>query len=125
MTFDWKHIPQPKDFSLTHDGIKVRFLGGRTQTVRVDPQDGGEIRIWSIVGKPGILRKVKDLELRAWLRNRHTEMIGFRVDERFGLIGEAFVPVFGLLPDEWALYVHALAQHCDWFEFRLTGKDRD
>ena len=39
--------------------------------------------------------------------------MGFKVDGRGRLIGEAWVPIAGLDADEWRVYVNAVAQACD------------
>jgi hypothetical protein len=58
-----------------------------------------------------------------WRRNRVTELVGFRLDRRGRIIGEAVLPSPGLTAKEWDLYVRAVARACDRFEYVLTGQD--
>ncbi|HEU5178897.1 MAG TPA: hypothetical protein VFU24_15710, partial [Burkholderiales bacterium] len=59
--------------------------------------------------------------LRAWRRNRSSQLVGFRVDQRGRLVGEAWVPKAGLSAQEFQVYVRRVAAECDRFEYLLTG----
>ncbi len=59
----------------------------------------------------------------AWKRNRFSDLIGFKIDGRGRLVGEAWVPVAGLDAEEWALYVGTVARTCDRVEYLLSGRD--
>ena len=69
--------------------------------------------------------RIPDAALRAWKRNRSTQLVGFRVDRKGRLVGEAWVPKAGLERGEFLLYVVRVATECDLFEYHLTGKDRE
>ena len=52
-----------------------------------------------------------------------TELVGFRIDARGRLIGEAWVPKAGVTSSEFTSYLRAVAAECDRFEYQLTGSD--
>jgi hypothetical protein len=60
----------------------------------------------------------------AWERNRTSDLVGFKIDGRKCLIGEACVPTAGLTADEWGTHVRHVARTCDRMEYLLTGRDR-
>lgn len=53
------------------------------------------------------------------------QLVGFRLDQKGRLVGEAWVPKAGLSRDEFLLYVKRVADECDLFEYHLTGNDRE
>ena len=120
---DWRGLSARVGLRVDGVTIDVRFVdNGRRHTVRVE-EKGESLRIWSIVARRSQLNKVADVDLRAWLRNWVTFLVGFKTDSRGRLIGEAWVPVEGLTAEEWAVYVSAVAQAADQFEYLLTGRD--
>ena len=66
-----------------------------------------------------------DLPIQVWLRNRATALVGFRIDSRGRLVGEALVPKAGLTAEEFQIYVRAVAVQCDRLEYLLTGRDQE
>jgi len=52
-------------------------------------------------------------------------LMGFRIDRRGRLVGEAWVPKAGLTGEEFQLYVRHLAVEADRFEYGLTGRDSE
>ena len=60
---------------------------------------------------------------RIWKRNRATQLVGFRIDDRSRLVAEAWVLKIGVTPEEFQLYVRTVAKESDRFEFLLTGRD--
>ncbi|MBW3565420.1 MAG: hypothetical protein KY459_11900 [Acidobacteria bacterium] len=105
-------------------GSKISCETGdqRNQVVHVEREED-HLRIWSVVVPPRVAREIDDLDLRLWEANRFRELIGFTVDRRGRIIGEAFVPAAGLTEDEWSVYVETLATSCDRLEYVLTGRD--
>jgi hypothetical protein len=57
------------------------------------------------------------------VRNRHVDVVDFRIDGHGRLIAEAVVATEGLTPDEWRLYALAIATAADQLEYLLTGRD--
>lgn len=94
----------------------------RQHVVHVEREED-HVRIWAVVVPPRIAREIDDLDLRLWEANRFRELIGFTVDRRGRIIGEAFVHTAGLTEDEWSFYVETLASSCDRLEHVLTGRE--
>ena len=65
-----------------------------------------------------------DIAVESWLRNRAISLVGFSIDKKRRLIGEAWVPKAGLTAEEFRLYVRKIASGCDRFEHQLTGEDK-
>ena len=123
MNIDWRHLSREARLPLEDGRINMGFAdSGRSHTVYVDETQKG-LRLWGIVAKPARRAQIESAELRAWLRNRVTELVGFKTDRHGRLIGEAWVPEAGLTADEWAFYVNTVARVCDHFEYVLTGRD--
>ena len=123
MSVDWRRLTREAKLQLHEDAIEVKFDDDRRHAVYVEVPQEATLRLWSIVAKPGTLRSIDNVNLRAWSRNRVTDLVGFKVDRRGRLIGEAWVPVAGLNADEWGFYVRTVARACDRFEYILTGRD--
>jgi hypothetical protein len=110
--------------TIARNGIDVITPNQRRHRVRIrETVDSYDLS--AVVARPAALRDVPDASLRAWRRNRGMELVGFRIDRRGRLVGEAWVPKAGLGREEFLLYVRRVAAECDEFEFRLTGKDRE
>jgi hypothetical protein len=120
---DWKRWCRGHaDIEFTGDGVVVTFVGGRHHQVEVE--DAGEAyELTGLVARRADLQSIPDANLRAWERNRVTKLVGFRVDRRGRLIGNAWAPKPGMGADEFLHYVRCVALECDRFEFILTGKD--
>ena len=69
------------------------------------------------------LTQIPEATLRAWRHNRAVQLVGFRVDTRGRLVGEAWVPRVGPTQAEFLLYLTHVAAECDQFEYYLTGRD--
>ena len=125
MSINWRQLSRHPDFAVTSSEISVTFAEGRSQRVRVgDENDAtGLIRLWSVVVRSSALPTDEDPHLLAWQRNRASDLVGFKIDGRGRLIGEAWVPVAGLDAEEWAVYVRTVARACDRLEYLLTGRD--
>jgi hypothetical protein len=120
---DWKQwCRDNEDIALDGDSVVVSFVGGRNQRIEVD--DAGEAyELTGFVARPATLQAIPNAHLRAWERNRTTHLVGFRINRRGRLVGEAWVPKPGLSADEFLHYVRRMAAECDRFEYILTGKD--
>jgi hypothetical protein len=104
------------------DRIEVAIAEGRHQRIKVsETEDTYELS--SIVAHPAAIASIADVSLRAWRRNRAMQLVGFRLDQKGRLVGEAWIPKAGLSRDEFLLYVRRVAAECDLFEYHLTGKD--
>lgn len=108
------------------NSIVVSLAGGSQQVVRFRlDQDTGVLRAASIIATPSVLKAacVDSPARYAWERNRLSDLVAFAVDKRDRLVGESWIPLTGLTPEEFSLYVRELARVCDWHEFRLSGQD--
>jgi hypothetical protein len=122
----WRQLSREAGFSPSTDGEIVVALGaGRQQRVNVEPETRWDlIRLWAIAARRADLATVEELpSVFAWIRNRHSDLVGFKIDQRGRLVGEAWVATAGLNAEEWALWVRSVAQACDRMEYLLTGKD--
>jgi len=120
----WKALCRESGLRYEGDAIRVECGEERYQHVHVDDSAPGVIRLWSRVAVRGLLR-TDQVEIEAWLINRYRELVGLKVAERGTVIGEAWVPMAEVGPDEWALYVRTVARTCDRLEYLWTGVDRE
>ena len=122
---DWKVFCRgADDVSLEGDVIVVTFPDERRHQVVVDESDE-TYEFSGIVARAAALSDIDDAPLRAWRRNRATQLLGFRIDRKGRLVGEAWAPKAGLNREEFLMYVRRVATECDLFEYHLTGKDRE
>lgn len=122
MTTEWSRLCRIKDFSVNDSNIEVQFSNGRHHRVSVEEFKGVYL-LSSIVARRAVVSSLPDLPVNAWLRNRATNLVGFRIDRKGRLIGEAWVPKAGLTAEEFQLYVRTVATECDQFEYFITGRD--
>lgn len=128
MTADWRRVARSAGYRVSaNDTITVALEGGNQQTITLQESDTGiALRAYSIIARAKVLLDVAPNNSPwryAWERNRLSDLFGFSVDSRGRLIGETWIPLEGLEPEELALYVQELARICDWHEFRLAGED--
>jgi hypothetical protein len=127
VTTEWAALCAAPDFALEDAAIVVRFADDRTQRVSVT-DDGTAFVLCSFVARRAAVASIAgidDLALRAWQRNRTVALVGFRVDARERLVGEAWVPKAGLSAAEFQLAVRTVAAECDRLEYILTGRDTE
>ncbi len=125
MASDWREFCRKNsELSVEGDDVVVTFDNQRRH--RLDVRETDETYILTgVVARQAVFIDVPDAALRAWKRNRSTQLVGFRVDRKGRLVGEAWVPKAGLERDEFLLYVIRVATECALFEYHLTGKDRE
>lgn len=104
------------------DAVEVRFDDERRHRVQVH-DEGDALRLVAVVARPAVVLALDSPALLAWRRNRSTQLVGFRLDERGRLVGESWVPRAGLTGEELAFYVQRVAAECDRLEYLLTGRD--
>ncbi len=120
---DWRRLAREAGLEVSGDTIEVRFADGRRQQLDVDDRHPTLLRIFSVAARPALMAQVEEPDLYAWRRNRLSDLVGFKIDTRGRLIGEAWVPAEGLDAAEWETYVRAVALACDRVEYLLSGKD--
>jgi hypothetical protein len=124
MADEWVMLCQADDLTVEEPHIQVRL--GESRRQRVTVKDEGETYILSaVVVRQATVSGLPDIVIKAWLRNRGTHLVGFRLDERGRLLGETWVPKAGLSAAEFQCYVRTVAIECDRFEYTLTGRDAD
>jgi len=122
MQVEWKNYCRTAGLKPLGEEIEVTFDTGRRQKVSVE-ENGDAFHLVSTVARQAIIVELPDASLRAWRRNRSLALVGFRVDGKGRMIGEAWVPKAGLTAIEFQLYVRTVATECDRFEHQLTGRD--
>ncbi len=124
MAAEWLRYCRAKDLTVTEPHVHVRFADERRHRVTVE-DEGDAYLIRGFVVRQAMVRLIPDLPIQAWIRNRATQLVGFRIDNRLRLVAEAWVPKPGLTPEEFQLYVRTVAAECDRFEYILTGRDTE
>lgn len=122
MGADWRRFCSTKDLSVEANAVTVSLADGRKHHVLVD-EEPDAYRLTATVVRRADAAGVENLPLETWERNRGTELVGFRIDQKGRLLGVAWVPRAGLTAPEFRVYVHAIAAECDRYEFQLTGRD--
>ncbi len=113
-----------RDFSVEEEEVLVTFAEGRSQRVSVTEEEE-TFHLRSVVATRGEAEKHHGLALFSWRRNRATQLVGFRLDQRGRLVGEGWVPKAGLTPEEFQLCVRRVAEESDRLEYLLTGRDKE
>jgi hypothetical protein len=125
----WKSLCRDAGLKYQGDIIRVPCGNERFQDVRVDDSNPGVLRLWSrVAGRRQLAFESPELErpeIEAWRINRYRELVGFKVAERGAIIGEAWIPLIDVSPDEWRLYVLTVARACDRLEYLWTGADAE
>jgi len=119
---DWRAFCRGAErISVDGDSGVLVIAGDRRQRVEIR-ETPDTYELMSIVVRPSAVASVPDVPLRAWRRNRGLQNVGFRIDVKGRLVGEAWVPKAGLSRDEFLLSVRRCASECDLFEFQACGK---
>jgi hypothetical protein len=122
---DWRHFCQGAEgMSTDGDAVNVIIYGERQHRIRVR-ETADTYELTGRVARLAALSAIPDAPLRAWRRNRGMQLVGFRIDDKGRLVGEAWVPKAGLKREEFLTYVRRVAAECNLFEYQLTGKDRE
>jgi hypothetical protein len=122
---DWRQFCRGEEgISIDGDAVEVVTTAERHQRIAVR-ESTETFELTGIVARPSAIDGITNVALRVWRRNRAMQLVGFRLDQKGRLVGEAWVPKAGLTRDEFLLYVKRVADECDLFEYHLTGKDRE
>src|SRR5262245_61953615 len=123
--FDWRKVSREAGFSVVGGDVEVTFADERRHRVTVEERpERRELRLWAVAAGPAMLPDDPEgPHVYAWKRNRLSDLVGFKIDGRGRLVGEAWVPLVGLDVEEWALYVRSVARACDRVEYLLSGRD--
>lgn len=124
MPAEWARLCRRKDLRVEGSDIYLEMSNQRRHRVTVEDTEDAYVISGIACGRAQALQ-LQHLPLMAWKRNRALQLVGFRIDKKQRLIGEAWVPKAGLTGEEFVLYVRAVAEECDRFEFMLTGADTE
>ncbi|MFI7280121.1 hypothetical protein ACIBOV_07630 [Micromonospora chersina] len=119
---EWRALCDADDLRVKRHDIIVRFANDRSHSVGVHDLTDAYL-VTAVVAAPEALVQVPDIRRKAWLRNRHTKLVGFRIDEDGYLVAQAWIPKNGLTADAFQAMVRAVAREADRYEFQLTGAD--
>jgi hypothetical protein len=123
MRGNWRDWARGIGWESDQDGFWVQ-LGARRQRVIVIDDESGSRLFRSRVARRAILNRVSEPELRAWQRNRVSELVAFRIDRHGVMVAETPIPS-DVTRDEWAFLAVNLARSADRFEYVLTGRDEE
>jgi hypothetical protein len=123
MRGDWRDWARRSGWQSDEDGFWVQ-LGVRRQRVIVIEGESGSRLFRSRVARRAIVNRVSEPELRAWQRNRVSELVAFRIDRQGVMIAETPIPS-DAARDEWAFLAVNLARSADRFEYLLSGRDEE
>lgn len=125
MAADWvRFCSRSEDLAVSEPHVDVRFGDGRRHRVTVK-DEGDYYLIGGCVVRQAIVTSIYDLPVRAWTRNRATQLVGFRIDRRLWLVGEAWLPKEGITREEFQMYLRRVAYECDRLEYLLSGRDAE
>jgi hypothetical protein len=124
MRSEWERYCKAPDLNSDGAGVLVRFASGRAQRVEITLNDNAYV-LRSIVAKQSIVSRDPDAALRNWFRNQQVSLVGFRIDERGRIVGEAVLLKAGLTAEEFQLVLRTVAIECDRFEYQLTWHDSE
>lgn len=122
MGAEWASRCAGEGIKLLEDGMVEVSLGQRRHIVQI-VDEGLALRLTARVARPAAVRALEELPLRLALRNRTVPVVGFHLDARGAVVGEARVSKAGLSPEELRFVLRRAAVECDRLEFELTGED--
>jgi hypothetical protein len=122
MSDSWRGWARARGWDLEADGFWVK-VGNRRQHVAV-VEESVLTLLRSRVARRAILNKITEPELRAWQRNRVSELVGFRVDRQGVMVAETPIPS-AARREEWSFLAFNLARCADRFEYVLSGRDEE
>jgi len=122
MAAEWVRLCRRTSFVVDEPHVDVQLDDGRRHRLRIE-EAPETYHVVGLVARQRVVASVPDVPVQAWLRNRATTLVGFRIDRQGRLIAESWVPKPGLTADEFQLYLRHVAAECDRFEYVLTGSD--
>ncbi len=122
MGTSWRAWCSGPRLQLDGDDVLVTFDNGRKHRVRVQETDD-TFEMHAVVARAPAVASVTNLALRVWLRNRSSQLVGFRIDARGAVRAQGWVSKAGLTAGEFQHVVRHVAAESDRLEYILTGKD--
>jgi hypothetical protein len=124
MVTEWTKLCVASDLVVETPDVVVSFRDKRSHRVTVE-ENSDEFVLRAFVVRQSIVAELADLPFQVWSRNRAVSLVGFRIDRRGRLVGEAWVPKAGITASEFQFYLRTLAVEADRFEYALTGRDSE
>jgi len=124
MVADWAKFCHAPDLVVDSPHVVITFGNDRRHRVTIEEQVD-EYILRAFVTRQSTVTALPDLPFQVWVRNRAISLVGFRIDHRSRLVGEAWVPKAGITDSEFQFYVRTLAIEADRFEYALTGRDSE
>jgi hypothetical protein len=122
MRADWQRYAQAPDLEAAGSSVVVALANGRRHTVRIEESDDGYVLEAVVAGRQ--VERGDDAVMRAWLLNRCSRLVGYRVDRRGRLVAHVWSPRDGMTKAMFLVLVRTLAREADRHELLLTGADR-
>jgi hypothetical protein len=122
LSADWHAFCRVEGFEASARHLDVSWGTARRHRIYVD-ETPDAWRLWAHVAGRSTLDKSGLATADIWLKNRVTDLVGYRLDASGKLMGESWVPKPGLTAEEFRTYARTLAIDCDRFEFQLSGRD--
>ncbi|MEV5693528.1 hypothetical protein [Micromonospora globbae] len=120
---DWRRLCAADDMQPKRQHVKVSFANGRSHSVRVQDAPDGYL-LTAVVADADIVDQWDHLYREAWEKNRHSRLVGFRIDGEGRMTAHGWTPKEGLTAETFQTLVRAVAREADRYEFQLTGADR-
>ncbi|GAA2331917.1 hypothetical protein [Dactylosporangium salmoneum] len=120
---DWHRLCTANDLSVEGTRIRVAFDNGRSHRVRVHETDDGYLLTATIVGW-NVVQGLDEPYGMVWSRNRHSRLVGYRIDGSGALVAHGWTPRAGLTAKAFQALVRTIAREADRYELQLTGRDR-
>ena len=121
---DWKFwCRREKDLNIKGDIAIVTLHAGRIQHVAVTQRDE-TYELTSVVAKPATAESIPDIKLWAWRKNRYSQRVGFRFNDKGWLVAMSWTPIAGVTESEFLECLRHVAAEADLFEYQVTGQDR-
>jgi hypothetical protein len=124
MNVNWRSFCSAKNLTVDGEFIRVSFHEGRQHTVHVQ-EEADCFYFKAVVARSALVATLDAAVVMTWVRNRTVSLIGFRIDQRGRLLGEARVPKVGITREEFCLYVNTVAGQSDRFEQQIVGVDQE
>jgi hypothetical protein len=122
MRDSWREWARPLGWKAEGDGFWVHVGNRRQRVTIVNEADVTLLR--SRVARRAVLNRVTEPEIRAWQRNRVSELVGVRIDRQGVMVAETPIAL-GAGQQVWAFLAFNLARSADRFEHVLSGRDEE
>lgn len=122
MGVSWRSLCTGKSFATDDAGVTVTLAQGRSHRMTVE-ELAGDYLLRAVVLRHAEMVQTGVSAVRIWEMNRSLNLVGFRIDAKGRLVGEARVPMAGVTSAEFKVVVTNLAVECDRYEYMLTGRD--